>query len=364
MASRLSEDSGRTVLLVEAGPVCGSYVYGKWPADLLNASNLALDSHGWGFEDSSAARARVIGGCSSANACLVALPPPGDYARWANMEIDGWDFAAQLPLMQGCVRVGYPKLSNLNGPEWRPGVALAPRHVFEGVRWNAALAYLDVARAQTNLTILSDCIVDRVLIKNSKVMGVAVLSAEGVREIFSDTVILSAGSYMSPTLLQRSGFGPSDLLQKLGIDLLCKLEGVGKDLGDHSGASIQYEMGVTSHLPTNGLPEVILHSRSSLALDQYWDSQTLIWHSGEIEASTLNFAHHAMESDSKGWVQALSPDPNVLPEIEQPWSNLSKHDLQLLAIIGIQVELAKWAPALKMGQPPNSFPRRWERINT
>lgn len=355
MASRLSENPDCSVLLIEAGPDYGSYDLGKWPSDLLDANNLALDSHSWGFEDGNAARGRVLGGCSSINACLVAMAPPGDYDRWAKMQNDGWGFAQQWPhiqkvesmvktrvpsieslswfvepFMQGCEQVGYPKLSYLNGPEWTSGVATAPRNVFDGVRWSAAFAYLDLARNRSNLTILSERIVDRVLFKNGNVIGVAVAGAQGASEIFADTVVLSAGAYMSPTILQRSGIGPSRLLENLGIKVISNLNGVGRDLGDHSGASIQYEMDAISHLPTNGLPEVILHTRSSVANDQYWDSQTIIWHSGDKETSTLNFAVHAMESDSKGSVQALSVDPNVLPAINQPWGKLSSHDLALL----------------------------------
>ena len=355
MASRLSEDPQCDVLLIEAGPDYGAFELGGWPADLLSAKNLALESHSWGFEDGNAARGRVLGGCSSVNACLVALAPPGDYARWSIMGNEGWDFSEQLPFiskaesmikthvptndslswfvepfMQGCEIVGFPKLSYLNGPEWTVGVAPAPRNVHEGVRWNASFAYLDLARTRSNFTILSECTVDRVLVKKSKVIGVSAISASGPVEIFSDSVVLSSGSYLSPSILQRSGIGSSDFLKMLGIKVVCNLDGVGKELGDHTGASLQYEMDPMLHQPTNGLPEVILHSRSSLAQDHYWDSQALIWHSGDSETSTLNFALHAMESDSKGYVRIVSKNPHVLPQLTQPWTHLSKHDLQLL----------------------------------
>lgn len=73
LAARLSEDPGRSVCLVEAGPDYGPYDGGGWPDDLLDARWLALESHCWETErdDRSQLRARVIGGCSAHNACVL-----------------------------------------------------------------------------------------------------------------------------------------------------------------------------------------------------------------------------------------------------------------------------------------------------
>src|SRR5665213_2419182 len=86
MASRLSEAAGVRVLLLEAGPDYGERAGGRWPAEILDPSVLPLESHDWGLEggqDSS--RAKVLGGCSSHNACLVVAAPPGDYERWVGL---------------------------------------------------------------------------------------------------------------------------------------------------------------------------------------------------------------------------------------------------------------------------------------
>ena len=42
LAARLSEEPGRTVCLVEAGPDYGRYVEGRWPADMLDARTLPM----------------------------------------------------------------------------------------------------------------------------------------------------------------------------------------------------------------------------------------------------------------------------------------------------------------------------------
>jgi choline dehydrogenase-like flavoprotein len=70
----LSETEERSVCLVEAGPDYGHLDEGRWPADLLDARWLALESHCWERDDEddrSQLRARVIGGCSAHNACVL-----------------------------------------------------------------------------------------------------------------------------------------------------------------------------------------------------------------------------------------------------------------------------------------------------
>jgi choline dehydrogenase len=85
LAGRLSEDPARTVCLVEAGPDYGPFRGGGWPADILDGRWLALDSHSWerdDEEDRSQLRARILGGCSSHNACVIFRAPDADYDEW------------------------------------------------------------------------------------------------------------------------------------------------------------------------------------------------------------------------------------------------------------------------------------------
>ena len=101
LAARLSEDPDRTVLLLEAGPDYGPYEEAGWPQDILDGRRVAMESHDWGFaggED--AARAKILGGCSSHNACAVLWAPPGDHARWVELGNPGWDFREQAPYLE------------------------------------------------------------------------------------------------------------------------------------------------------------------------------------------------------------------------------------------------------------------------
>ena len=78
LAARLSERADRTVCLVEAGPDYGHHDDGRWPADLLDASDCAT-SHDWGYGVDVACR--VVGGCSAHNGCLVVLGHAGRLRR-------------------------------------------------------------------------------------------------------------------------------------------------------------------------------------------------------------------------------------------------------------------------------------------
>ena len=98
-AGRLTEDPSRTVGLVEAGPDYGPYDGGRWPDDLLQARYMP-DSHGWGFEDGRSSRARVLGGCSAHNACMVVWGSRGDYDEWSAFSAGGWSFASIEPYLR------------------------------------------------------------------------------------------------------------------------------------------------------------------------------------------------------------------------------------------------------------------------
>src|SRR5919201_6545253 len=85
LAARLSEDPQRRVCLIEAGPDYGPYADGRWPADILDARQLALDSHCWernDEDDHSQLRARILGGCSAHKACALVRGEPRDYDEW------------------------------------------------------------------------------------------------------------------------------------------------------------------------------------------------------------------------------------------------------------------------------------------
>jgi len=100
LAARLSE-SGRRVGLVEAGPDYGPYADGRWPEDMLDGRRLAF-SHAWETdrEDRSQLRARIVGGCSAHNACIMLEGAPADYDEWG----EGWSYDAIEPYLRRAER--------------------------------------------------------------------------------------------------------------------------------------------------------------------------------------------------------------------------------------------------------------------
>jgi len=395
MAARLSEDPNRTVLLLEAGPDYGAHSSGSWPEEILDASDMPFDSHDWGFEGEDGARARILGGCSSHNACLVVWSPPGDYARWVALGNEGWSFDDQLPQIRraqesmgahlpptdslswfvepyiaAAEALGYPRLSALNGPDWGPGVAVIPRNVVDGVRHNAAFAYLDPARERPNLTIRANTLVDRVVIESGNAAGVIAHGDDGPSRVDAGTVVVAAGAYLSPSILHRSGIGPASVLERIGVPVEVELAGVGRGLRDHPSVGVDVAMTVDAHSPSDRLPEVLLWMGSSLASDSHWDTQMLIYDGWTDDARTqpsLSFGLFAVDSDSMGSVVAVSPDPTILPAVTQPWTALSAHDTTLLVeAIGVARAISRaFGQSLGIELTPGSVDElpAWVRAN-
>jgi choline dehydrogenase-like flavoprotein len=227
LAARLSEEPSRSVCLVEAGPDYGPYDGGGWPFDLLNACRLAF-SHSWETDDDgdrSQLRARVIGGCSAHNACVVLEGSPADYDEWG----PGWTYDELTPYLRRAhdeMRVRIIDREELS-PWHRVFVDAAgadacphPVNAVGTVRWNLAFSYLDPARERPNLTIRADTLVDRIDPDRGRVY-----TDRGRLE--ATTIVVAASSYGSAGILLRSGLG-SELP-------------VGENLIDHVGAGFGYE---------------------------------------------------------------------------------------------------------------------------
>ena len=200
VAGLLAERGDRSVLLLEAGPDYGSLAEGRWPSDLLDGRVLA-STHDWTFTSAAAngkpghalQRAKVIGGCSAHNGCIVIWGSRADYDGWAAAGNDGWsttevlpyfrraaarlcvrDFAPEevTPLHGACLEAmvgsGIPQSADLNDLDEDTGAALAPINIRNGVRWSTALAYLDPMRNQGDLTIVGDALVDRINLRGSQ----------------------------------------------------------------------------------------------------------------------------------------------------------------------------------------------------
>lgn len=272
VAGRLAARGDGSVLLLEAGPDYGARDAGGWPADLLDARILTT-SHDWGFAsaartgipDHALPRARVIGGCSSHNGCIALWGHRLDYDGWSAMGNLGWSAEEMLPFFRranemlrvrnfseqevtpfhaGCLEAmamaGIPATEGLNDVNESIGSAVAPVNIQDGVRWNTAMAYLDPVRESPQLTVMGDALVDRIHLEANRAVSVEIVHGGTTQRINTGRIILSAGAYGSPAILMRSGIGEAGALEKLGIQVMINLAGVGKNLHDHPAIELQY----------------------------------------------------------------------------------------------------------------------------
>lgn len=284
LAARLSEDPGRSVLLLEAGPDFP----GELPEVLAEGEPSTVDGFEWDLDGlvcgrpQHYARGRVAGGSSSVNSRGAVRAPAADFAEWAAPGLPSWDFPAVLEayrrvetdeqygdapyhgtagpvpvtrwpraefvpgvagFVDATVALGQAYCADLNAPD-AAGIGPYPQNRRGRRRISTNLAYLGPARGRPNLTVRGMSTVDKVVLRGDRVVGVEV----GGQLIEAVEVILSAGAPYSPTLLLRSGIGPAGDLRRLGIAPVVDLPAVGTGLIDQAGAML-FAIPVTGAVP-------------------------------------------------------------------------------------------------------------------
>ena len=290
LAARLTEDEGRSVLLLEAGPdyadpatLPDELKYGYGPRRPFPFSPISENK--WSFvaryTDEAPARlvprGRVTGGSSAVNAQILLRGAPEDYDEWAAMGNDEWSYRKLLPYFlrserdlnfdgdfhgsngpipvsrfsreqmnadqqafyDACLDYGFPDCPDHNDPD-STGVGPTPLNNVDGVRWSTAMGYLSEARERPNLKIAARTQARRVLFEGRRAVGVEVESGGGVVSYRADEVVLAGGAIGSPHLLLLSGVGPADHLVETGIDVVQNMPGVGRNLRDHPQVSVKW----------------------------------------------------------------------------------------------------------------------------
>jgi choline dehydrogenase len=324
LAGRLSENQDRSVCLLEAGPDYGHLSQGRWPADILDPRWLALESHLWerdDEEDRSQSRARILGGCSAHNACVVLEGAPSDY-EWGTE----WSYQTFEPYLRRAAETLQTQvLSDQELTPWHRAFREAggddaivhPVNIVDGVRWHAGFAYVDPARSRPNLTILADTLVDRVLLDDGRATG----AFAGGQELRADVVVVSAGAYGSPGILLRSG---------LGKDLP-----VGAGLVDHVGTGAGWEPTkrlleeTASHEAEHGLymGQVTVAARSRLCPPGVRD---LFAFPALDIGPEISGAAFAMKPHSRGSVGLNGPEPETPLAIDHGFLRDAR-DVEVLA---------------------------------
>ncbi|MFZ4603477.1 MAG: GMC family oxidoreductase [Caulobacterales bacterium] len=281
LAARLSENPKLTVLLIEAGTKARDFFIDMPAGSFRMMGDPAYD---WCYPtepDPSIngrvlqwAGGRMLGGSSAINGLVYVRGHRADYDDWVAAGAQGWSFDEIAPFFRKSERFeGQPtqshgslgELSVSPGKVRHPivdvfvsackdaGLAENPDYcagdpsgVFpvlnttrNGQRSSAANAFLEPARARANLRIQTGGIVDRVVIENGRAVGLRVIDESGARTYRARAeVIVSAGSIGSPAILLRSGIGPAEELRALGVPVAVACDAVGRNLQEHSAASI------------------------------------------------------------------------------------------------------------------------------
>ena len=136
--------------------------------------------------------------------------------------------------------IGYKDNKDFNGKN-QEGVGRYQVTQKDGQRCSAAKAYLTPVLSRSNLDIISEAHVTRVLFNGQEAIGVEYSKNNGLHSVkITETgeVILSGGAINSPQLLLLSGIGSTDELSRHNIPLIKELNGVGKNLQDHLDITI------------------------------------------------------------------------------------------------------------------------------
>jgi choline dehydrogenase len=276
LANRLSADPDVAVLLLEAGgrddwiwihiPVGYLYCIGNPRTDWRYHTEAEPGLNG---RTINYPRGRVLGGSSSINAMLCLRGQARDYDEWAQVTGDsGWTWQNVLPVFmksedhwrgadekhgaggewrveaprlrweileafrEAAIETGIAQTEDFNRGD-NSGVSRFEVNQRNGVRWNAAKAFLRPALQRPNLTVITGAQVKKLRLEGRRVLGVEFY--RGNEDMFAAArreTILAAGAIGSPQILQLSGIGPGALLQRHGIPVVHELP-VGENLQDH-----------------------------------------------------------------------------------------------------------------------------------
>jgi choline dehydrogenase len=281
VATRLSEDPQRSVLLLEAGPDYPDIA--QLPDEVKHgyatATDIMVSDHNWQFVGKATDKApqmlvprgKVTGGSSAINGQVFLRGVPEDYDAWAAMGNEQWHFencfqyfrkietdtdfgnndfhGADGPIIarrfkppewlpdqhafyQACRAAGFPDSPDHNHPD-ATGIGPVPCNNPNGIRWSTALGYLNQARHRLNLTIRPNCMIHRILFDGTKAVAVEVECGGQRFTVEGEEIILSTGAIGSPHLLMLSGVGPTEQLRSFNIPVVHHLPGVGQNLRDH-----------------------------------------------------------------------------------------------------------------------------------
>ncbi|KAG9698725.1 alcohol oxidase, partial [Aureobasidium melanogenum] len=310
LANRLSEDQNVSVLVLEAGENRSDdervYTPGLAGSTLDNPEfdwqYVAEPATGLNNRRIKHPRGRAIGGSSAINSLAIIYPSASDIDVWAELGNEDWDWNTLAPYFlkfqtivppneevkkqlnivhsdesiqnsNGPIQASFPSkvtalhktwintfrtlnLENVSDPLTGDAIGghTSTCHITGDLheRCHAGVAYLDPVLNRPNLTVFTNALVHKLMIETHSsrpiVRGV-VYSQHGVLHKVSARreVILAAGTFNTPQILELSGVGNPRVLKEHGIDVVYANPAVGENLQDHMRSGLSFE--VTNDVP-------------------------------------------------------------------------------------------------------------------
>lgn len=282
VAGRLSE-AGHSVLLLEAGGKNSN----PWIHIPLGYAKLYSNpSVNWCYESEPEPnlngrklfqpRGKVLGGSGSINGMIYVRGQPEDFDAWKDQGCEGWGFEDVLPFFkksenqergankyhatggplwisdlpstyelgdafhEASHKLGSPYNNDFNG-ETQLGTGYVQVNTKNGRRWSTADAYLNSSMGK-NIKVQTGVMVEQIVVDNGKICGVKYKDKSGDYLVSArKEVIVSAGTFNSPKVLELSGIGDAEVLKEKGIPVVHQLPGVGKNLQDHFGVGLEFK---------------------------------------------------------------------------------------------------------------------------
>ena len=389
LANRLSEQAGVTVALLEAGGkdtnpwihIPGGYFRTMYNPDITWQYAAGPEPH-LGGRYVPWPRGRVLGGSSAINGLLYVRGQARDYDVWRQLGNVGWSHDDVLPyfkrsenqergadelhgsggplsvtdrrmenplctaFVKAAVDAGIPPTDDFNGAS-QEGAGFYQYTIRDGRRGSTAATYLRDAANRPNLRIITHAEVESIALDDKRASGVRYTVGGEKRFIKARReVLLSAGAIGSPQILELSGIGQGDVLQKAGIPVRHELKGVGENLQDHyqvrsvyevteapyslnavwHSKFLQFKTGIEYALNrrgilANGAAVAGVFAKSTPDLDE----PDLQFHFIPFSADAPGKGLHAypgissticvLRPDSRGYQHIVSPDPKQHPSI-------------------------------------------------
>jgi choline dehydrogenase len=285
LANRLSADPRQRILLLEAGgpddyfwlkvPLGIPFVIGNPRCDWRLRSEPEPHLGGRIIE---VPRGKTLGGSSSINGLVYVRGHALDFEGWRQQGNIGWGWDDVLPYFkrsedyfggesethgsggelsvvvpgvrwevldaykEACIEAGIPTAADYNGGD-NEGVAYFEATIRNGRRCSASQAFLNPIKTRRNLVVMTRAHVQSLVMAGRRVTGVRYrVDAELCTAQANAEVILAAGTFGTPQILQLSGIGPAELLRGLGIEIRHDLPGVGENLQDHWMLRVQHRL--------------------------------------------------------------------------------------------------------------------------